>query len=600
MLFQLIFMLLIMPKSFADSSSMEFATMTIIGETPTKTPFNRDPESRSDIYGENLPELGVNKIQDLSKQIANFSSFDQGLGSFRQVYSMRGLTNTSVYGSPATIFYVDDVAYSSSSSNLGQLFDIDSVSVYRTAQPGRFGRNAYAGAVDIQTRQANNKLRGGVSLEMGSYDQHLVTANGSGALIKNKLFFTLSGAHSQRDGLLYNDYLNNHPDDQESFSGRSVLTWKPTSAWDVRLTLTKEDFDFGNGRFVRLDRNVPFRTSANVHESLKQSVDSQSLRVAHQTDQFNIVSISNRRFWGMSPLDIDLDLRPAPNAERKLTMREDSWTQELRISPKIKNQNWSWLLGGFYSNAQYVEHQDLTILGSLDRERGIRLNNNYALFGNLTYRGFNRLNLYSDLRFDYVTSHLDSLLLGNYPYQPAATKNIDYDTFFVSPKWGVDYQLSEHSLLFASTGFGFKPGGLVPGNTDQRLYQFGRETSWQNTVGIKNTWFNESLKNNIAAFYYDIDNYQVERFFANGDYSGFNAKKAFSYGVDVETQLELFDYFYVENNSGYTHIKFNDYVDSLYGTVYTGNQAPFVPQFNSVTAIQYKHPQGYFARAEWS
>jgi iron complex outermembrane receptor protein len=26
---------------------------------------------------------------------------------------------------------------------------------------------------------------------------------------------------------------------------------------------------------------------------------------------------------------------------------------------------------------------------------------------------------------------------------------------------------------------------------------------------------------------------------------------------------------------------------------------PFVPKFNASTALQYKHPQGYFARAEW-
>lgn len=585
--------------TLAASSTVVFDPMTIVGEKPTVPTFNTDPVSKADFYIEDLQDRGLNRIQDIGKQVANFAIADQGLGSFRQVYSMRGLTNTASYGSPATVFYVDDVAYSSPITNLGQLFDIDSVAVFRTAQPGHFGKNAYAGAVDIQTRQPENMLKGGISLDLGSYDQHLVNANSSGALIKDKLYFNLSGVYNQRDGYLYNSFLNNRPDAQENFSGRSVLTWKPDSGWDIRFTLTKDDFDYGNGRFTRLDRPNSFQTSANVHELLQQNADSQALRIAHQTENYNIVSISSRRFWQMTPFDIDLDLKPVPVAERNLGVKEETWTQEVRLSPKSKNRLWDWQLGGFYSNSQYAEHQDLTIAGNLDREWGNTQTDSYALFGNLSYKGFDKLNLYTDLRLDYIDSHIDSRLLANYPNNPAMPIIGKYDTVFASPKWGGDYQFSDNSLIYASTGFGFKPGGLVPGNIDPKRVQFDRETSWQNTLGIKNTWFNQRLKNNIAAFYYDISNYQVERFFANGDYSAFNAPKVSSYGVEVESQAEIIEHLSLENTTGYTHIRFDDYRDPFSGENYTGNTAPFVPEFNALTALQYKHPQGYFARAEW-
>ena len=585
--------------ALADAPPEQLPPVIVSEERLTDPPFNTDPNSRADFYTEDLLERGMNRLQDIGKQVANFAAVDQGLGSFRQVYSMRGLTNTANYGAPATVFYVDDVAYSSPVSYMGQLFDIDWVAVYRNAQPGRFGRNAYAGAVDIQTNQANNQLKSGVALDMGSYDHYLVNANASGALIKDELYFSLSGVHDQRDGFLYNNYLNNHPDAQDNYSGRSVLNWKPTAAWDIRLTLNKDDFNYGNGRFVRLDQPVPFQTSANVQERLQQNADGQALRIAHETAGYNIVSISSRRLWSMSPFLIDLDLTPAPIAQRGYSVKEETFTQELRLTPKGNNEVWDWRLGGFFSNSQYAEHQELTVAGSLGREWGGKQTRNYAVFGNLSYRGVDKLNVYTDLRLDYVNSHMDSLLFADYPNNPAYARTLNYDTFFASPKWGADYKFSEHNLIYASTGFGFKPGGLVPGNIDPRLYQFGRESSWQNTLGLKNAWFNQRLKNNVAVFYYDISNYQVERFFANGDYSDVNAKKVSSYGAEFETQASLANHFSLENTIGYTHIRFDNHTDPLSGASYTGNTAPFVPVYTMLTALQYKQPQGFFARAEW-
>lgn len=583
--------------SVASAAPVTLETVTITTQKATEPSFNREADSKNEFYAEELQERGMYRLQDISKNIANFNITDQSLGSLRQLFTMRGLTNTSLFSAPAVVFYVDDVAYSSPMTNMGQLFDIESLSVYRSSQPGRFGKNAYAGAVDIQTRQPDNTFKNSVALDMGSYDYHAVNVKSAGALIKDQLYFSLGGVYNGRDGFLYNSFLNNHPDAQENFSGRAALTWKPSSAWDIRLTLTKDDFNYGNARFTRLDQPNSFVTEAGLNEQLQQNADSQNLRIAHETENYKLLSISSHRFWQLSPLSVDLDLKPLAIASRYLKNDEESWTQEVRLSPK-KPGLWDWQLGGFFSTSQFDELDNILLTANRDVYLTDKQTENYAAFGRLAYQGFTDLKLYTELRLDYVSSHLNSSLNSS-PSGFFLPVTRSYDTFFASPKWGVDYRLSGHSLVYAATGFGFKPGGLTFANIEPRAIQFDQETLWHNTVGIKNDWFNERLKTHIAAFYYDISDYQVEHFFAGGNYSAFNAPKVSSYGLEFEDQLRIIDNLALENSVGYTHIRFDDYHDRITGVDYTGNTVPFVPEFNALTALQYKHPQGYFARAEW-
>ena len=591
-------------------ASLYAFTMTVQGEPISLPPvtittdksiepvFNQEADSKTEFYTEELPERGINRLQDVGKNIANFNITDQGLGSFRQVFALRGLTNTSIFGAPAVPFYVDDVAYNSPMTNMGQLFDIEAIAVNRTPQPGRLGKNAYAGAVVIETRQPDNQLKNDFAVESGSFDYRQVSAKSSGALVTDKLFYSVSGTYNGRDGFLYNSFLDNHPDAQNNFSGRAVLTFKPTLTWDARLTLTKEDFNYGNPRFTRLDSPHAFTTEANINEQLQQNSESQTLRIQHQTDALKWLSISSHRVWQTQPFIIDLDLLSLPIASRNFNSQDETWTQELRLTPKQVGA-WAWSAGGFFSTAQYRERDHIQINQYLDNYWTVKQTENYALFGRLAYQGFARFNLYQELRLDYVHSELDSTL-DSTPGSFFLPVKRSYDTFFASPKWGVDYQLSDRSLMYLATGFGFKPGGLTFANVEPKAIEFQQESMWYNSVGIKNTWLGGRVKTHLAAFYYDISNYQVERFFAGGNYSAFNAAKVSSYGFEFESQSQIIGHLSLENAFGYTHIRFDDYIDPLEGINFTGNTAPFVPEFTMLTALQYKHPKGYFARAEWS
>ena len=577
-------------------ATIQLAPVTVSEKPSTIPSFNTEPVSKDEFYQQELIERGISNLDNITRQIANLHITNEGVGSYAQRFSLRGLINTALFSTPAVSVYVDDVPYSNALATMGNLFVIDSVDVYRSSQPGRFGKNAYAGAMDIKTRQPENDLHAGVALDLGNYDQHQVTANASGALVKDQLYFNFSGQFQERDGFLFNSYLHTTPDNLSSFSGRAALKWTPNQAWDVRLMLSKENFDYGANRLVRLDSPDFYTVRSEAEEKLKQQADSEAIRIAYHGDDYELLSVSGRRFWQMNPRVVDLNLLPTVFTRTQNSV-ETAWTQEFRLRPKDQYNTWNWQAGLFYSNVEKHAVLDTLLLKANTRiALDKHVTDSYALFGQLAYQDFKQIKPYLDLRMDYVETDVD----GNNTFPNGRKISLQQrkGSFFVSPKLGVNVTLSDNALLYASTGLAFKPAGFTIANINENLSHYKRERLWNNELGIKSQWFNDRFKVNLAGFYYDIKNYQVERFFTVTDYAIVNAPKARNYGFEVETQAQLLENLTLEGNFGYTHSRFDQYSDPVTKVNYAGNATPFVPEFTGLVALQYKHPQGYFARLE--
>jgi iron complex outermembrane receptor protein len=450
--------------------------------------------------------------------------------------------------------------------------------------------------MDIKTKQPENELHAGVALELGNYNQHQVTANTSGALIKDQLYFNINGQFQERDGFLYNSYLNTIPDNQKNFSGRATLKWTPNKVWDARLILSKEDFNYGASRYVRLDSPNFYTVRSEINEKLKQQTDSEAIRIAYHGDDYELLSVSSRRFWQMNPRIMDLNLLPTV-LTRTQTAEETAWTQEFRLRPKDQYSNWRWQTGLFYSNVEKHTVID-TLISTINSRVDLKKHDtdSYAVFGQLAYQGIKQIKPYLDLRLDYVKTFMNGV--NNYSSGRTVSLQQRDGSFFVSPKFGVNITLSDNALFYAATGLGFKPSGFTIANIDSNLSHYKQERLWNNELGIKSQWFDDRLKFNVAGFYYQIENYQIERFFTQTDYAIVNAPKAHSVGFEVESQAQLMENLSLDGNFGYTHTQFDNYRDPVTQVNYAGKIAPFVPELTGLIALQYKHPQGYFARAE--
>ena len=176
----------------------------------------------------------------------------------------------------------------------------------------------------------------------------------------------------------------------------------------------------------------------------------------------------------------------------------------------------------------------------------------------------------------------------------------DDDYFTVAPKLTVDYHLAKDVMVYASSGLGYKPGGFSAYIEAPRSPAFATERNWANEVGLKSGWLDNQLTANVAFFYNDISNYQVERSITGtADLTIFNAPAVTARGVEVQLVGQPLTGVELTADFGYTDIQFDRFDNPDTGASLKGNRPPYVPEFNACFAAQFKCPRGFFGRVEY-
>ncbi len=565
------------------------------------------PMSATAFSGNDLSVMNRFNDRDLADLIPNYSKTDTGIGSFGDVSSMRGLTNTPFFSSPSVIQYVDDVPSGNIFSHTAPLHAVDRVEILRGAQSTLFGVNSYAGVVNIVSKRPSNALEGSISSSYANYDTKSLDSYIMGPLNDdNSLSFRIGGQYFERDGYLTNSLLGISPDNQEHISGAGSIYWNLSDNWEISLSASYDNYDDGISRLTSLSGD-PFTLNSDVRGSSKQNAQSQSLRMAYQGDELNFLSVTSRRNWEISPYHFDLDFGPNPGNDSKIYQEQDSVSQEFRISSN-NNSTLEWTGGAYFGETELDGNTKRNFIIPLPPQFGggfapastttdyILSENAYALFGQITYNGIERTGMHFGLRLDQVEKGIYRNAFGL--AGPVPLINLENDYSFASPRAGIDFELNDSSLVYVNTGISTKPGGFSAFIDNPQSAAFDEEESWNNEIGLKKKWLDGNLKTNIALFHNDIDNYQVERSLVATDYAVLNAEEAKSYGVEIEFSAEIMDGLTLQGSLGKVNTELTKYTDPLTGDDLSGNKAPFVPELDASLSATYQHETGLFARVE--
>jgi len=317
-----------------------------------------------------------------------------------------------------------------------------------------------------------------------------------------------------------------------------------------------------------------------------------------------VTSITSRREFQFDPFKLDPDFSPLAGNVAMAKHHQVQWSQELRVRPLVANERWDWQGGFFFSTTKIDVDRTINFVipptGFSGRDdihfaQGL---NTYALFGECTHTPREKLHVTLGLRLDYSLRDLKRSRTSTFGSPPPV--GADDDFFNAAPKLTLTYDVADDLLIYGSTGLGFKPGGFSGIIDPPRSPRFETETAWANEIGLKSSWADGKVTANAALFYYEITDYQVEQFMPAGlDLTVANAPEATTLGGELDLTMRPLKGWEVTGFFGYTDARLRRYTDPFTGITVQDAQAPFVANFNSGVATQYKHDKGPFARVEY-
>ncbi|PZU75328.1 MAG: TonB-dependent receptor [Rhizobium sp.] len=521
---------------------------------------------------------GVSQASDLSAitpgvQIAN-------AGNITQAY-IRGVGSFVATGRQenAVAFSIDGVYLQTGTMISPAMFDLERVEVLKGPQGTLYGRNATAGAINLISASPKfDEIGGYVGAEGGNYD--LRRFNGALNIpINDTLAVRAAFQKSDRDG-----YFTDGTNDEDSLVGRLKLLWQPSPA--VRIGLTLEAGDMGGrgastARLPVIDgnpwigaldpRRLPFITPPLplIQPSYDNTLYSATLQVDIDLPFATLTAIPAYRHEHYDQLTYGPGYR----------FTEDTKTVQKSLEVRLGNQTpeLKWVIGGYVldvdqaldyevANAALLQANKIFIPGQATKT--------YAFFGELTYSLSDRLRAIAGLRYSNEKNRGDgtnnaAAYRGNSPAYLPGVESGDFP-FSASVKasaltyrTGLEFDVTQSSMLFATVSRGFKGGGWFPDRAGA-LDTFKPEKLDAFELGSRNRFLDNRLQLNLEGFYWKYHDQQQA--YVGVTSLGIpalittNAGSSTIYGANVDLVWRLSDHDTFRGSVEYLHARYDTFL----------------------------------------
>jgi iron complex outermembrane recepter protein len=209
------------------------------------------PVAVSAFSGENLEELGIRNISDLTKVVPNVDMYSGNgtTGSGNVFVRGIGARNTGVNFDSGVGIYVDGVYVSRADGAVLDNVDVQSVQVLRGPQGTLFGKNTTGGAILYTTNKPNEEYGGHAEVRVGNYNQFDSQATVNVPLMGDTLMSRFSLYQTKSDGYVHSEipdglppqapgnppFIEDEYNDTDRWGGQAQLRWVATE--DLLLDL---------------------------------------------------------------------------------------------------------------------------------------------------------------------------------------------------------------------------------------------------------------------------------------------------------------------------------------------------------------------------
>lgn len=195
------------------------------------------PVSINALTSEAIEQRGIVSVNDIAAQTPGLNVQDNGSGrndrSFQQVI-LRGFTPSNPIVQTASVF-IDGVPVASAIA-LSSVTNPERVEILRGPQSAYFGRQTFAGAMNMVTKAPGKDWGGSVSGMVGTRNNHDVMAELTGPIVPDVLSVRATVRQYAKDGSYQNAGVPGQTlGDQASKTGSLALEFTPSSRLKVKL-----------------------------------------------------------------------------------------------------------------------------------------------------------------------------------------------------------------------------------------------------------------------------------------------------------------------------------------------------------------------------
>ena len=609
--------------------------------------------SVSVVDGESLSQ--INGAEELSQKVPGLQA---AVANGSQVaFQIRGIgaVDHQALTPTAAAVYVDGVYQATNVQTSPLLFDIDRAEILKGPQGSLYGRNASSGAINFNSVLPSQEKSGYLATEFGTFDR--INVNAAATLPVSDIFsLRLSGRYLSQDAALEN--VVNNPavtapkaggGKQDEFGLRAIGRLTPSDQTEVLLNVYYAEDNGINAAPLNDSLDLGKHEISVGPDGIQDTNNAFYGASAQVSQRFGTLDfVSQTAYTGYTQnYGFDFDGTPAPFGVASLNsnLRYDrdftQVSQEFRLSHVGESVEW---MVGTYFEAEDFDQEYLIYCGPL---------NAAAFVGTCTYVGapgrvgpspvsdgtvLSLRSLITQSRktaalFTYnsfdISDRLEAVFGGRLTFENIKGRGegrhyFDDGTFGfnnrdglglaigeneiedtrLSGNLGLNYHLTDRTLLYAAFANGYKSGGFngeVINNAthfaDEGL--FGAETVNAFELGTKLS--RENFTFNLAGFYQFYDSPQARIFvpfdlenggsFTSNSLS--NLDKATSYGLDAEGSWTPFRG--LDLNGGVTWLKTeiqqneNPSVPQN-ADIFDGNRLPFASEFSATLAASYQWP----------
>ena len=588
-----------------------------------------------------LDDLDIRELTDFQNFVPSLV-FSRDNSEFKVSIRGVGSDDVGINSQPGVALHLDGVFIGRASGFNAATYDIQRIEVLRGPQGTLYGRNSTGGTINVHSQPPDYELSGIGDVRFGSYDEVRLRGALNVPFVKDTAAARVTIVSEDRDGYERNLYPGGtEGGDADNTYWRAQFLLEPTD--DLRLILRASQFESRGVGPSRERLQTPADAQREAADEIiedpelntvwKDTAEQQSVDLdlySLQADwELSFATLTALASYGESnfewiadadqnrgratdPDGYDFVLGAAPIASEQTL-------GELRLT-SVSPGPFEWLLGAFYFNED--ASMDFFLMSdSLNTGRFNGLIDSVSIISNpaietTSYAGFGQFSYAfgADEQFKliagarYTHDEADGELYDRVDLSlpPPGFSIIADET--LSETWsettwkiGADWQMSETSLLYATISTGFRAGGLnfEASSPDEAIYDPEDLTAYE--IGSKNRFLDDRLQLNLAAFYYDYEDFQTFQI-VDGALFIENAAEVSNYGLEAELAALVTSAFAIDAHASFQHGRFDSFLsgdplyrrgpdgirnsgDELYDL--SGNHIPNNPDFSGHLGAQY-------------